>query len=198
MDVGISLGWNCESAGKGVELGIRGVKANGYQTCPFDECITNYRGIIQCIKEDFKYFCDPSYLAIIPAKFSTGGIVKSEPLIYNMRYGFIFNHESPEHAELYRIQNWPGGKNHYIRNDFELFIDRYQRRINNFRNYVKNNSVHFILGKFDKDIDELSEIIKGAYPTIQYRIFVYTPSVPIKLFEEHHELMKEISSHIIE
>ena len=198
MDVGISLGWNCESAGKGVELGIRGVKANGYQTCPFDECITNYRGIILCLKEDFKYFCDPSYLAIIPAKFSTGGIVKSEPLIYNMRYGFIFNHESPEHAELYRIQNWPGGKNHYIRNDFELFIDRYQRRINNFRNYVKNNSVHFILGKFDKDIDELSEIIKGAYPTIQYRIFVYTPSVPIKLFEEHHELMEEKSSHIIE
>ena len=198
MDVGISLGWNCESAGKGVELGIRGVKANGYQTCPFDECITNYKGIILCLKEDFKYFCDPMYLAIIPAKFSTGGIVKSEPLIYNIRYGFIFNHESPEHAELYRTQKWSGGKHHYIRNDFELFIDRYQRRINNFRNYVKNNSVHFILGKFDKDIDELSVAIKEAYPTTQYNILLYTPSVPIKLFEEHHELMEEKSSHIIE
>jgi hypothetical protein len=198
MDVGISLGWNCESAGKGVELGIRGVKANGYQTCPFDECITNYKGIILCLKEDFKYFCDPMYLAIIPAKFSTGGIVKSEPLIYNVRYGFIFNHESPEHAELYRTQNWSGGKDHYICNDFELFIDRYQRRINNFRNYVKNNSVRFILGKFDKDIDELSVAIKEAYPTTQYNILLYTPSVPIKLFEEHHELMEEKSSHIIE
>jgi len=77
-------------------------------------------------------------------------------------------------------------------------MDRYQRRINNFRNYVKNNSVRFILGKFDNDIDELSVAIKEAYPTTQYNILLYTPSVPIKLFEEHHELMEEKSSHIIE
>ena len=198
MDVGISLGWNCESAGKGVGLGMRGVKANGYQTCPFDECITNYRGIIQCIKEDFKYFCDPSYLEIIPAKISTGGIVKSEPLIYNVRYGFIFNHESPEHANLYRSQNWPGGKNHYIDNNFKLFIERYDRRINSFRNYVKNNSVRFILGKFDSDITELQQTIKEAYPTTKFDLYLYTPSVSIELFQKHHELMEEKSSHIIE
>ena len=35
------------------------------------------------------------------APFKTGGIVKKEKLIYNSRYRFIFNHESPGHANLY-------------------------------------------------------------------------------------------------
>ena len=54
----ISLGWNCESAVKGVSMGIRNKKANGYTTCPFDECITNYNGVIECLKDDFKYFVE--------------------------------------------------------------------------------------------------------------------------------------------
>jgi len=60
--VGISLGWNCEGASRSVDMGIRGIRANGYTTCPFDEMLTNYEGLILCLKEDFKYFCDPTYL----------------------------------------------------------------------------------------------------------------------------------------
>ena len=50
---GISLGQNCHSAIVGVSMGLRKTKQNGYKTCPFDEMVTNYKGIIECIKDDF-------------------------------------------------------------------------------------------------------------------------------------------------
>ena len=191
MEESISLGWNCESASMGVSLGIRNKKENGYKTCPFDECITNYNGIILCIEEDFKYFCDINYLKLIPAKFSTGGIMRDELLIHNTRYNFIFNHESPDHANLYIVQNWVGGKNHYIDNNYFLFIERYTRRINNFRYYINNNyKITFIIGKFDNDYSELHETIQKKYPEITFDIFSYIPSDTLTMFEEHCLLME--------
>jgi hypothetical protein len=184
----ISLGWNCESAMKGVSMGIRGIKVEGYNTCPFDECITNYEGVILCLKEDFKYFCDPSFLKIIPAPYSTGGIVKGEKLLYNTRYKFIFNHESPGHANLYIRQRWNGGINHYIDNNYALFIERYNRRINNFREYIKTKNITFIIGNFNPDTAELSNTIKIQYPELKFNILHYTPNCSKQIFDEHYEL----------
>jgi hypothetical protein len=56
--IAISLGWNCNSAIYGVENSIRKTKKEGYLTCPFDEMVTNYKGIIECIKDDFEFLCD--------------------------------------------------------------------------------------------------------------------------------------------
>ena len=64
MSEGISLGWNCHSAINGVALGFRNIKSNGYKTCPFDEMISNYKGI----NDDFEYFCDIKYLELIITK----------------------------------------------------------------------------------------------------------------------------------
>jgi len=195
MQEAISLGWNCESAFKGVAEGIRKVRADGYKTCPFDECITNYEGIIECIKDDFKYLCDVNYLKLVPARFSTGGIVESERLIHNTRYNFIFNHESPAHAKLWSSQGWPGGKMHYIDNNYAMFIERYSRRIDNFRNYVKNNSIRFIIGNFRNEVDSLRDTITRTYPTLTFDIYHYRPSVSKKLFNEHHALMNIYTEH---
>jgi hypothetical protein len=63
--ISISLGWNCDSAIYGVNNGIRKTKYNGYNTTPFDEMLSNYKGVIECIKDDFKYFCDINYLELI-------------------------------------------------------------------------------------------------------------------------------------
>ena len=187
---GISLGWNCESAINAVNMGIRKRKQEGYLTCPFDECITNYDGIILCLKEDFKHFCDLEYLKIIPAKYNTGGIVKNERLIYNTRYNFIFNHESPDHANLYIKQQWAGGKEHYIANDYSLFIERYTRRIDNFRRYIKNiDIITFFIGKFDTDVTELSKVIKTLRNDLAFDIYCYIPGVSRELFDEHYKLM---------
>jgi hypothetical protein len=188
----ISLGWNCESAVKGVSMGIRNKKANGYTTCPFDECITNYNGVIECLKDDFKYFCDPKYLTIIQAPFSTGGIIKGEYLLYNSRYKFIFNHESPGHANFYLTQNWSGGITHYINNNFEKFIERYERRINNFRKYVSTNPITFIISKFNSDVSLLRETLHITYPSLVFNILHLTPSEPEELVNQHNELMNII------
>ena len=62
--IGISLGWRCEAAQVGVKYNIRSTRNNGYLTCPFDLCVTNYIGICKCIDDDFKYFCDLKYLEL--------------------------------------------------------------------------------------------------------------------------------------
>ena len=92
--IGISLGWNCDSAIYGVNNGIRKTKYNGYNTTPFDEMLSNYKGVIECIKDDFKYFCDINYLELIKIpndskylnSFGDGDII-----IYNSNLIYYYN-----------------------------------------------------------------------------------------------------------
>jgi len=177
---GISLGWNCSSAVYGVSTGIRRKKEDGYKTCPFDEMITNYKGLIECIKDDFKYLCDIEYLELIKIPntskyFNTNG--DGDVVIYNNKYKFIFNHESPGHANLYITQNWKNGINHYIINNYEEFINRYKRRIENFKNYLLNTSnIIFILTRPNTtqllDINELNDVIKNKYPLLNFNFIL--------------------------
>ena len=44
--IGISLGWNCHSATYGVNSGMRARKNGGYNTCPFDKMISNFRCLV--------------------------------------------------------------------------------------------------------------------------------------------------------
>lgn len=189
--VAISLGWSCESATRGVDIKIRERKENGYLTCPFDECITNYEGVILCLQEDFKHFFDPEYLKVLPALFTFSNIVKGDILIYNTRYNFIFNHESPDHADICTQQGWPGGKYYFTDNGFHRFIERYMRRINNFRHYITgNNKITFIIGKYDLDIAELTETIKTVYPDLCFDFFKYIPQdITPEMFLDYYKLM---------
>lgn len=51
----MSLGWNCHSAVFGVDNEIRSTAQNGYKTCVFDIICSNYQGMIEAIRDDFKY-----------------------------------------------------------------------------------------------------------------------------------------------
>lgn len=189
--IGISLGWNCSPAGAGVSNGLRASKANGYLTCPFDEMVTNLPGIIECFRDDFKYFTDSKYLTLIEAPFSSGGVVKGERLIHNTKYNFFFNHESPDHAGLYISQNWPGGMYHYIDNDYKLFKERYNRRVNNFKNYINSgNTIDFIISRFSEDYTQLHKALSEVYPNLKYNIFHMTPPEEKQMVLEHYELMQ--------
>lgn len=168
--IAISLGWNCHSASYGVEHGIRSQKINGYKTCPFDMMVSNYQGIVDCIKDDFKYFYDENYLSLIK-------INEKETEIRNTKYNFVFNHENPGHADLYISENWKEGINHFINNNFYHFKERYQRRIENFRNYLlnPNNYIIFIITTWKKslnDMSELKEALNTQYPNLQYEILI--------------------------
>ena len=97
--------------------------------------VSHYQGVVQCIKDDFLHFCNPAYLKV------------NEHGIFNIYYHFGFNHESPGHANLYLTEGWPEGTNHFVNNHFRHFIDRYNQRIQSFRNYLANpeNHITFII-----------------------------------------------------
>lgn len=166
--VGISLGNVCNSAQWGVRKNFRKRKEEGYNTCPFDLMVSNYKGIVKCIKEDFKYFCDTNYL-----------VLKNNDL-YNTYYNFNFNHESPYHGNLYLTENWPEGPNHFVNNNYLHFIERYNNRIQSFRNYLNdpNNTIIFIIEfAYDKCPDdnnliELKDVLQEKYPNLKYKIII--------------------------
>jgi hypothetical protein len=169
--IGISLGWRCDSATYGVKHNLRIRNDNGYKTCPFDLMVSNYIGLIACIKDDFKYFCDPEYLVLKPMSPDTQW--KDEVFIYNTKYKFIFNHESPGHANLYIMQRWSGGINHFCDNNFAELIKRYSNRIRNFRNYINSkDKIIFILDRFgtNDNNQKLTDTIKAKYPTLDFEI----------------------------
>jgi hypothetical protein len=165
--IAISLGWNCYSASHGVSIGLRSTKADGYNTCPFDEALTNYHGVVSCIRDDFKHFMD---LELIDTP-EDSQYMPSETLVYNPHYKFIFNHESPGHANLWCHQHWPGGKAHYINNNYEKFKERYNRRITNFRGYLNSGKhIDFIITRDDADLHELEKALQDTHPSLDYTI----------------------------
>jgi hypothetical protein len=146
------------------------------------------------IWSNFKYFVDDSYLEVVEAPFSTGGIVQGEKLILNTRYKFCYNHESPGHAGLYISQGWAGGINHYVDNNFALLKDRYNKRIQAFRNYIhqgqNGSEVTFIVFRYSKNIQILEEALAEVYPNLNYKIIVQSPPDTVELVHLHYALMK--------
>lgn len=163
--VGISLGNVCYTAEWGVKNGLRLTKSQGYATCPFDLMASNYNGVIECIRNDFFDFCNPSYLVV------------NEHGIFNTKYNFGFNHESPGHADLYLHENWPEGTNHFINNNFKHFIERYTTRIQSFQYYLTapRTFINFMI-QFkteenpNDDFAKLREVLKLKYPQLNYTI----------------------------
>jgi len=195
MTEGISLGWNCHSAITGVSMGIRNTLKNGYKTCPFDEMITNYKGIVECIMDDFKYLCDIKYLELIKIPkeskwLNTNG--DGDLMIYNNKYKFIFNHESPGHANLFINQKWTKGINHYIINNYEEFINRYKRRIQNIKDLLNSKkNITFILTRPNNkmsDIFDLNNVIKNKYPSLNFKFVLL--DFDKYIFYDHLLLMK--------
>ena len=170
FQVGISLGWDCYTALNGVYNGMRARKKDGYNTCPFDKMLSNFDGIVECIKDDFAYFTDDEYLSINATN-------PEDPCIMNLKYRFGFNHESPGHANLYITEQWPEGINHFTDNKYKNFKIRYENRINNFRNYLSdpNNHITFIvttLNKTDADMKPLRDALAIRYPNLSYEFAI--------------------------
>lgn len=189
-EIGISLGWNCHSAVWGVNVGIRKQKHEGYKTCPFDEMMTTYKGIVDCLNDDFENFYDENYFEMKQEMFD-----KDKYVILNNKYNFIFNHESPGHADLYIQQNWPEGINHFINNNFHHFKERYSRRIHNFRSYLSdpNNFITFILtswNKTDNDIIDLKMAIEKHYPSLKYKVVIIDDPNGKEYYLQHMRYMR--------
>jgi hypothetical protein len=189
MTIGISLGWNCSAAMEGVTLGLRKTKTDGYRTCPFDEAITNYKGVVECIRTDFTHFFDLTFKTIS----SDSLYCTSDTLIYNPQYKFLFNHESPGHANLWQTQGWPGGKEHFISQNFLKFRERYERRIAAFRDYLQSGeSIQFLITLPSSNLLDLHEVLQDKYPDLTYSIHQTTinPSLDIQNYKAHLAMME--------
>jgi len=181
-NIAISLGNRCETAIWAVDNNFRVNREKGYKTCPFDLCVTNYEGIVKCINDDFKYFTDLSSLILEYYGYKNIEVLNAFPkqlLIYNSKYNFCFNHESPCHAYLDVKQQWENGPTHFIDNNYKYFIERYNQRINNFRNYLNDPNNHIVfMFKWDKGNErydnciELRNVLNKKYPYLSYSIFI--------------------------
>jgi hypothetical protein len=190
MSVGISLGWNCYTTTMAVQQGLRDRKENGYKTCPFDLMVTNYQGVIQCLYDDFKDFTNPKLFELVPV--TNQMYLKDFPnntddlMLRNVKYKFCHNHESVGHANLHISENWPGGRTHFVDNNYEKLIERLNKRVKNFREYINSGKhINFLITDFDKDLTELHTCIKTMYPTLNYTITRYD------LETHHNETDKE-------
>ena len=174
MQTAISLGWNCASAMSGVSNFLRKRKIDGYKTCPFDIMVSNVNGIIECINDDFKYFCDPNYLKVVTIKdkFDHLNCPVGTTILVHTKYKFIFNHESSGHVNLWQDEKWEKGQFHFEMDNFYEFIKRYEKRIENFRYYLNNGyEITFIITKVNNTPEgnvELDECIKRNYPNLKY------------------------------
>lgn len=158
----ISIGYNCTP-----RIFIKHVynisKNDGYKTCPFDLCITNYDGLVRCIEEDFANFF--TNLQLIYGQNAEGDRSLCGPGFTNITnsYGLVFNHEGSTHSHLFL-----DGKNdddYYIRNDFEKFKERYVQRIQNFRNYLKTyNKIDFLYQNYENfNTEYFTKMIEARY-----------------------------------
>lgn len=193
MTIGISLGWNCYPASYGVDNGLRKTKSNGYRTCPFDLMTSNYEGVVQCIQDNFEFFTDVKVVRMSPDAENN----PNQRLICNGKYKFIFNHESPDHANLYLHENWPTGKEYFVENNFSMFRERYNQRIENFRSYMDcGERIIFLIARHENSSNELDDVIRSRWPNtsfeIQHLSLKNDPHCSVESFYSHHRQMKTI------
>ena len=169
----ISLGCNC---GPRMyikhSLGLN--KVNGYNSCPFDLCITPFESLYKCIETDFQYFFDD--LRLIPGVCADGRSKDDLQNKHNItnHYNIIFNHEGSTHSHLFN--NNKNDDLFYIRNDFEKFKERYSSRINNFRNYIREyDNITFIIkcdcgNNTTYNLTALTNLLKEKYNNKNFNI----------------------------
>jgi len=132
----ISIGHNCRPRIY-IKNHFNLTKKNGYNSCPFDLCITSFKALCKTLETDFKYFFDD--LKIIPWANGAGDRTSAGrglTCITN-KYGIIFNHEGAGHSHLFK--ECKNDDKFYTRNNFKEFRERYLNRILNFKMYCKNS-----------------------------------------------------------
>jgi hypothetical protein len=157
----ISLGWNCSPASfRAHNMNYK--KENGYLTCPFDLCVTPYLALCQCILEDF----DRNKFFNLRVEYDP---INKQDCILN-EYNMWFNHESEKQNNNVMVEWYPGK---YADNNYNLFKERYEKRITNFLNYIKNSkNILFIIKNTYYDIKYLIQIIKYKYPILNFKILI--------------------------
>ena len=160
----IPIGLNCQPRFYATQLNIKKKKKEGELSYPFDLCLSNYNGIVNTIKNEFKDFVNPFFLTI------------NNNYIEHKLYHNIFNHET-------NIS--------FSENNFELFCDLYIKRINNWKFSIQNaikkeKPILFVFNSYtDINITDLEEALHTKYEHLHFHILVI-------IFSEEHLIDNEI------
>ena len=131
----ISIGGNCAPRSF-LKTKLNLSKQDGYNSCPFDLCITPYEALCKALETDFASFFDD--LHMIAWSNAEGNRSLAGPGLFAISntYGITFNHEGGGHSHLFK--HGTNDDMFYVRNDFSEFRKRYENRISNFRTYCKH------------------------------------------------------------
>lgn len=168
----VPLGYDCIPRTILTRWGIKHSKAQGELTCPFDLSHHSYDSICELIESDFADYTNSEYLKPIFTEVHDGGTV----FVRNIKYHCGFNHE----------RGW-----HWIENNFELFKTRYQKRIQNFYQYLNDYPVLFVLTTEEALVPiRLVNIIKQKFPHLFFKILVIN-------LGEKHEVQNQIPEEVL-
>tara|TARA_B100001094_G_scaffold320711_1_gene367340 strand:+ start:2359 stop:4185 length:1827 start_codon:yes stop_codon:yes gene_type:complete len=158
----ISMGVDCLPRAMCCKFNFKPNKSLGGMTMPFDLAWHDYPQICELLETDFKDYLDPTQL-----------FLNENLYIQHRKYGTLFNHESDTSEKAL----------HFMRNNCEEFVKRYQTRIDNLYCTINSNeSLVFVL-HYNKHPIELVEIIKRKWPLKKF--VVLTLNTPY--FHESHQ-----------
>ena len=151
----ISLGYFCEVAGELEKYGLRNA------SFPFDWMISDFEGVISCIKNEFKDFLNPTYLS---------QSCNDRTRYKNTKYNFYFFHDFDKYQPLHK--------------QLRKVTEKYKRRSERFLKSIKSETlfVRYISDEIKNENEKSIELL-----WIEENLD-YIQSV-IKSFNQNNEIM---------
>jgi hypothetical protein len=143
FDVTVSLGSCCQTA---YQLDKNGLRGPSY---PFDWVVTPYKSLYEILKNNFK-----NWLTIDTLKCITGKHARDN--VYGISLLHDFQYKRPEE----------------FLSDYDAHFEKYQRRINRFRELLAGNQRVLFVRREIKQTEsiQLRDLIRSCYPNLNFNI----------------------------
>lgn len=155
----ISLGANSIPRIVSTRQGFKPTLDQGELSLPFDLAVHKYQGICDILESNFEDYCNPDF-------FKNGVDTYGQPMLRHTKYDMWFAHEIHGAKQQF-----------FTENNYVELIARYQRRINNFRQYIDEGDVLF-LALHNEYPHRLNQVIKKAFPTLNYKLVTLNIFIP--------------------
>lgn len=161
----VSLGATCLPRILPTRLGFKPTAEQGELHLPFDLAGHRYEGVCDIIESGFEDYCNPDYLVMDKDEFDL-------PIVRHTKYDMWFAHEI--HGEKQQF---------FIENNYAMLMALYKRRINNFYQYIEDGDILFFTHHREYP-RRLNQVIKKAFPDLNYKIVALTTFPPGKFTVE--------------
>lgn len=155
----VSLGATCLPRIVATRQGFRPTLDQGELTLPFDLAGHMYEGVCDIIEAGFEDYCNPDF-------FKMDKDFLDLPIVKHLKYDMWFAHEI--HGAKQKF---------FIDNNYKMLSALYQRRINNFYQYIEEGDVLFVTHHREYP-KRLNQVLKKAFPDLNYKLIAFTTFIP--------------------